>query len=125
MMPEPPMPRMAAIAGDDRASRARRSYPRVPWPPPSLPKPIVPRTITVTTEPRVRRRHSFDSGLPSPLARPPLERRHHSVLGENHRCLPAASGASAWVTHLGAPPPPAPDISTACTPEGTAVTAKN
>jgi hypothetical protein len=38
--PEPPTPRVAAIARDDRTLRVRRSDPRLPWPPLGLSKSI-------------------------------------------------------------------------------------
>jgi hypothetical protein len=55
-MLEPPTPRVVAIAGDDHASRDRRSDSRVPWPPPLLSKPTAPRATAVATRPGVRRR---------------------------------------------------------------------
>jgi hypothetical protein len=83
---EPPCtPRVASIAGDDRASRDRRSDPRLSWPPPPLPNPTTSRATVIATRPEVRHRRScivtacspgsgvslsLDSrGAPSPVAR--------------------------------------------------------
>jgi hypothetical protein len=82
---EPPTPRVAAIARDDRASRDCQSHPHLLWPPPPLSRPTAPRATAVATGPGVRRHRSFASGASSPLALPPRERRRHSVLGECRR----------------------------------------
>jgi hypothetical protein len=101
----------AAIARDDRASLDHRSNPRLPWPPPLLPKPIAPRATVVATGPGVRRRRSSTSRAPSPLARPsrehrrryPRECRHRWPGLGRHRRWPLGSSPLA---HPREPPPP-------------------
>jgi hypothetical protein len=96
MTPEPPTPRVAAIARDDRASRDHRSDPCPSWPPPPLPTPTTSRATAVATEPSVRRRRTSASGAPSPLARPPWEHRRCSFLVERHRRSPASGRHRHW-----------------------------
>jgi hypothetical protein len=90
------------IARDDRASRARRSDPRTSWPPSSLSTPTAPRTTSVATGPRVRRRRPSALGAPSPLARPPRERCRRSFLVERRRQSSASGLHRCW--HSGSPP---------------------
>jgi hypothetical protein len=94
MTPEPPT-RVAAIAGDNLASRDRWSDPRIPWPPLPLPKPIV--------------QSSSPQGLGCTVSARPLQ--------ERCRRLPARLGsvvvARPWCA------------AAACMSEGTAATKPN
>jgi hypothetical protein len=93
---EPPMPRVATIARDDRASRDHRSYPHLVWPPLPLLKPIAPCATAIATGPRVRRHRSFALGAPSPLARSPRECRRRSILVARRRRSPASGRHHHW-----------------------------
>ena len=106
------MPRVAAIARDDRASRDRRSDLCPSWPPSPLSTPTAARTTVVATESRVRcRRRPSASGAPSPLARPPREHRRHSFLVERRRRSPTSGRHRRWppgslpLARLREPPP--------------------
>jgi hypothetical protein len=61
-------------------------------------------TKVVAIGPRVRCRRSSASRTPSPLARPPRERRCRSFLVERHRHSPASRRHRCWPP--GSPPPP-------------------
>jgi hypothetical protein len=73
-MPEPPTPRVAAIFGDDRASRGLRSDPHLPWTPLPLLKPIAQPTsppglgCAVTARPLRECRRRFPAVLGSVAA---------------------------------------------------------
>jgi hypothetical protein len=66
--PEPPTLRVAAIAGDDRASHDHQSHLRLLCPPLPLPKPTASRATAVVTGPEVYHRRSSDLGASSPMA---------------------------------------------------------
>jgi hypothetical protein len=104
---------------DSRATHAsrgrhRRRRPRLAWPP-ERPASLVAtttaakayRATAVATGPRVRRRRSFASGVPSSLTYPPREHRRRSI----YRWSPASGRHCSWpsgspLARPREPPPP-------------------
>jgi hypothetical protein len=110
--PEPPTPRVSALAGDDRASHDRWCHPRRPWPPPTLSKYIVPCATTVGT------------GYGCATAACPPASGALPSLGPRGAPSPLAHLRAPPLAHLrGASPSLAPKITTR-TPEGTTTTTK-